>query len=85
LRVPEGTRVWAVSSLLASLLVFTAFSLVQTFTGRARFDWSWHSTPLLIISVIFLLAPLFFALSHAVAAWRRRMRIPLAGDDARMV
>jgi hypothetical protein len=50
-------RRFAIGCALASIVSFTAFSLLQTFTGRARFDVTLLSGSLLVVSILFV-APL---------------------------
>ncbi|QDU92467.1 hypothetical protein [Lignipirellula cremea] len=50
--VPERFRWRATACALASIVIFTAFSLVQTLTGRARFDFTFASSVLLWIALI---------------------------------
>jgi hypothetical protein len=70
-RVEEGRRIQAVAGALASVLLFTAYSMLQTFTGRARFDLWWLSAVLLVASAIFLLVPTCLSVRQAVRRlWR---------------
>ena len=53
--VNETRRTEAVAWSLCSLAVLTAFSCVQTFSGRARFDLSTLSTSLLVVAAACIL------------------------------
>lgn len=66
LRVPSPARLYAVGCALGSILFFAVFSLLQTFSGRARFEWWWFSSPLLLLAALLLVPPLFVAIRHAV-------------------
>lgn len=56
--IGEEDRRFAVGCSLISIVSFTAFSLLQTFSGRSRFDVMWTSGLLLLISVVLVVAPL---------------------------
>jgi hypothetical protein len=71
LRVADNRRFQAIASALASVIAFTAFSLMQTFMGRARFDLVWSSGFVLTVSVILLLVPVCIGVSHAARVSRR--------------
>jgi hypothetical protein len=64
LKVPENDRIRAVAGALGSVLAFTIFSLLQTFTGRARFEFWWMSGLVLFGSVALLLVPVCIGISH---------------------
>ena len=71
LRAEEGKRIQAVAGALASVLAFTAFSLLQTFTGHARFDLGWLSGIVLIVSTASMLVPVWIGVSHAAGMTER--------------
>lgn len=58
LGVDEQHRLRAVICALTSTIAFTVFSLLQTFTGRARFDLWWLSTIALAAAAVLMLAAL---------------------------
>jgi hypothetical protein len=60
----EATRLRAVKFMVASLVAFTVFSLLQTFTGRARFEIWWLSGIVLLISLILAAVPVTTALTQ---------------------
>ena len=60
LNVNVQTRVWAVSSALISICLFTGFSLFQTFSGLARFEFTWLSAGIFATAALFL-APVILA------------------------
>jgi hypothetical protein len=47
---------------IASMCVFLLYSLFQTFTGRARYEWNWGGTLLLAISIGFAAAAMIVGL-----------------------
>jgi hypothetical protein len=51
LRAAKSQRLKAVQLALSSVTVFTLYSMVQTFTGRARFEFWWFSAVLLSAAV----------------------------------
>jgi hypothetical protein len=65
--VPENDRLFAIGCALASMVSFSAFSLVQTFTGRARFDVTWYSGPLLVVSILLIVPPIWKFLRQATS------------------
>jgi hypothetical protein len=71
LRVEQRKCFLAVAGALTSVSSFTAYSLLQTFTGRARFDLWWLSAVLLVASAIFLSGPACLGVRQAVRRlWR---------------
>jgi hypothetical protein len=73
----EKQRFRALASALLSLLTFTGFTLMQTFTGRSRFELWWPSGLVLAGSAILITIPLCTGLAHAVRriprpTWRTR-------------
>lgn len=58
LHVKETARLFAVRSAVLSLVGFTLFSLIQTFSGRARFDVGWVSGFTLVTSIGLLAMPI---------------------------
>ncbi len=68
----EGQRYQAVGFTLASVIAFTIFSLLQTFTGRARFDIWWLSGLWLIASFIFLSVPVVQLARHFANSLQQR-------------
>lgn len=67
LDVPLRGRTLSVTLTLVATCTFTIYSLLQTFTGRARFDLWWLSTTVLIVTLV-LLVPILVAM--AAAGWR---------------
>lgn len=61
----ESRRAQAVACAIASALAFTAFSLLQTFSGRARFELWWLSAPVLAGSVVLLWVPVWTGVAGA--------------------
>ncbi len=57
LQVKETVRLTAVRFATLSVVAFTAFSLIQTFSGRARFDIGWVSGFTLALSTVLLTIP----------------------------
>lgn len=49
----EQQRLVAVKVMLKSVIAFTLFSMLQTFTGRGRFEWWWLSAVVLIVALGF--------------------------------
>ena len=77
LRVKETVRLAAVRFALLSVVAFTIFSLIQTFTGRARFDIGWVSGFTLALSIGLMAMPIVlvvrgFVRSVAKASTARR-------------
>jgi hypothetical protein len=71
LQAEEKRRIQAVAGALASVLALTAFSLLQTFTGHARFDFGWLSGLVLAVSVTVMLIPVWIGFSQAARTlWR---------------
>ena len=68
----ERQRHQAVGWTLASVIAFTLFSLLQTFTGRARFDIWWLSGLSLIASFVFLSVPVVQIARHFVDSVQQR-------------
>lgn len=66
LGVPEQLRTTAVAFVLGSTVAFTAFSLLQTLTGRARFETWWLSAGVLWLSAWLLLFPVWNIIRWAV-------------------
>ena len=64
MRVAEAERRFEVAGATCSLVLFTVYSLVQTLSGRARFDITLISGPLLALTTICFVAPL------VIAIWR---------------
>ena len=62
MNMAEDQRLRAVACTLASVVGLTIFSLLQTFTGRARFDIWWMSGIVLLLSVGLLMVPTWIAL-----------------------
>lgn len=63
LGVAESSRLRSTTYALAAIVAITAFSLIQTFSGRARFDVGWTGLVLLGLTVALLLASIQAALS----------------------
>jgi hypothetical protein len=61
----ESRRTRAVAFAIASASAFTAFSLLQTFSGRGRFEFWWLSAAVLVGSVVLLLVPVWVGLAGA--------------------
>lgn len=59
----DVVRFRAVCFAIWSMLWFTIFSLIQTFSGRARFDVGWISALVLSASCVFLTVPVFALVS----------------------
>lgn len=72
LGAPLPWRVLAVRYALAATVAFTAFCLLQTFSGRARFELSWSSAVVLLTSAALMAVP-------AWAVVRGAARLLLAG------
>jgi hypothetical protein len=76
LNVAERQRYRSIAYALSSSLSFTLFSLLQTFTGRTRFDVWWLSGLALMISGILISVPVCIGLSTAVRRlWRGGIRV----------
>ena len=58
LKANERRRLMAVKFAILSVVAFTTFSLMQTFTGKARFDVGWLSGITLAISIGLLAVPI---------------------------
>ena len=69
--VVEIRRVWAVALALAGTCVFTAFSLLQTFSGRSRFELTSLSALLLTVSVGLLFAAFVAAVPPVMRTFSR--------------
>lgn len=63
LGVAEDSRLRSTTYALAATVAITAFSLFQTFSGRARFDVSWTGLMLLSLTIALVLASIQAALS----------------------
>lgn len=61
----ESRRTLAVACAITSASAFTVFSLVQTFSGRGRFEFWWLSAAFLVGSVVLLLVPVWVGLAGA--------------------
>lgn len=59
--IDEDTRHRGIAYILASLVCFTLYSLMQTFGGRARFDVTPWSAAVLVLSAGLLVIPLLTA------------------------
>jgi hypothetical protein len=70
LGVPESQRTTAVAYMIGSMVAFTAYSLLQTFTGRARFEAWWLSTVVLIASAALLMVPLWTGVTWTIRLCR---------------
>lgn len=68
--VPEPQRTTAVAYTIGSTVAFTAYSLLQTFSGRARFEPWWLSMSVLIASGGLLMVPVYIAVRGVI---RRRL------------
>lgn len=64
----ESVRRAAVRYAVASIVAFTAFSLLQTFTGRGRFEFWWWSYAVLVLAGLLALTPSVLVL---LGAWRK--------------
>lgn len=74
LGVDARSRLKAVVGALGSTSLFTVYSLLQTFTGRARFDFWWPSWIVLALSILLLIVPgWFFCLGFTskLVKWRK--------------
>lgn len=60
--IDRASRLRIVKLSISSMAVFLLYSLVQTFTGRDRYEWNWNGTPLLAIAIGFALAATFVGL-----------------------
>ena len=63
LGAPELTRKKSVATALAAVIAFTIYSLLQTFTGRPRFDAWWLSSILLMVASVLCLISVKFAIA----------------------
>lgn len=63
LGVSESSRLRSTTYALAATVAITTFSLIQTFSGRARFDVSWPGLMLLGLAIALVLASIQAALS----------------------
>ena len=63
--VSESRRTLAVAYAIASVGALTAFSLLQTFSGRGRFEVWWPSAAVLVASAVLLLISVWIGLSVA--------------------
>ncbi len=72
LDVDEQQRYRAVACALSSAVAFTVFSLLQTFTGRARFEFWWLSGFALFVSAVLMAVPAYIGLSRAARTLLRR-------------
>lgn len=61
----ESRRTLAVACAIASASAFTAFSFLQTFSGRERFEVWWPSAGVLAGSVVLLLVPVWVGFAGA--------------------
>jgi hypothetical protein len=68
LKVGGAQRLRAVACAFASLVVFTIFSILQTFSGRARFDLWWFSGLVLAAAASLMSVTVYIGASHV---WRR--------------
>ena len=66
LDIPLHRRTLSVTLALLAMCTFTIYSVLQTFTGRARFDLWWPSGVLLIVTLVFL-APVLVVIASAVS------------------
>ena len=74
--VADRQRYCAIVCGVLSTLVFTGFSLLQTFTGRSRFDIWWLSGIALLIAVVLMSVPVCIGFRGAVRRLvRARVRI----------
>ncbi len=64
--VPEPQRTTAVAYAIGSMVAFTAYRLLQTFSGRARFEPWWLSTTVLIAAAGLLVVPAGMAVRGAI-------------------
>ena len=58
MQVKETVRLAAVRFAVLSVVAFTVFSLIQTFSGRARLDVGWVSGFTLVLSIVLLAMPI---------------------------
>jgi hypothetical protein len=72
LDVVERERHRAVAHAFLAALAFTVFSLLQTFTGRARFEVWWLSGFALFVSAVLISVPVYIGVLGAV---RRLLRV----------
>ena len=83
LGMPQLTRFRLVSLALWATCAFTIYSLLQTFTGRSRFDLWWLSAVALAITTLLFVGVLF----HVAVGIGRvltnnfRNRIPMQESD----
>ncbi len=66
LHVGAQQRHRAVAATLVAVLAFTLYSLLQTFTGRARFAMWWPSAPVLVLSVTCIAVPVYLCVGGLV-------------------
>ena len=71
LDVIEQQRYRAIACAFSSAVAFTVFSLLQTFTGRARFELWWLSGFALFVSAALMVLSVYIGLSRAA---RRLLR-----------
>ena len=75
----ESVRHRVIVGATCSLAVFTLFSIVQTFSGRGRFDVTWVTGSLLAAAILSLLVPLSRAVS-SIFGLRRNEIVAVAND-----
>lgn len=72
LRVNEMLRLMAVRYAVLSVVGLTVFSLIQTFTGRARFDVSWLSGFAVCVSAGLGVVPIVIGIRGMIEFWTHR-------------
>ena len=76
----DVVRYRAVRCAVWAMLSFTLFSLIQTYSGRARFDVGWISAMVLAVSCVLLFVPMFALASRAFQRLRDKS---LVGQSSR--